>query len=93
VSQRIAIRVSPGARTSSVVGRYADGWKVRVTAPADQGKANDAVCKLVANVLGIAPSNVQVISGATNRSKLLQVEGVTAEEIESRFAELVGDNA
>jgi len=54
---------------------------VRVTAPPVDGRANTAVRKLVARRLGVAASRVSVVRGASSRDKLIEVEGVSAEEL------------
>lgn len=69
---RLAIKVTPGAREESVtLGESAVLIKVR--APADEGAANEAVIGLVAKALGIAPSRVTLLRGATSRQKMLRV--------------------
>jgi uncharacterized protein len=47
-----------------------------VTAPPVDGKANDALCRLVAKKAGVAPSRVTVVKGHTARDKTLEVQGV-----------------
>ena len=54
---------------------------IRVTAPPVDGRANDALCRLVAKAAGVAPSRVRVIRGHTARDKVLEVEGVEAREL------------
>jgi uncharacterized protein YggU (UPF0235/DUF167 family) len=54
---------------------------IRVTAPPVDGKANDALCRLVARAVDIAPSKVTVIRGHTSRDKVLEVEGVDPQEL------------
>jgi uncharacterized protein len=49
---------------------------IRVTAPPVDGKANDALCRLIAKKAGVAPSRVTLIRGHTARDKLVRVEGV-----------------
>jgi uncharacterized protein YggU (UPF0235/DUF167 family) len=49
---------------------------IRVTAPPVDGKANDALCRLVAKKAGVAPSRVTVLKGHTARDKTLDVDGV-----------------
>ena len=49
---------------------------IRVTAPPVDGRANDALCRLVAKAAGVAPSRVQVVRGHTARDKVLRIEGV-----------------
>lgn len=51
-------------------------------APADRGRANDAVVSLLAGELGVATSAVRVVAGHTNRTKLVEVEGIDSEEAE-----------
>lgn len=49
---------------------------IRVTAPPVGGKANDALCRLIAKAAGVAPSRVSVVHGHTSRDKRVRVEGV-----------------
>jgi uncharacterized protein len=58
------------------VGERAGAVLIRVTAPPVDGKANDALCRLVAKAAGVAPSRVRVIRGQAARDKVLDVEGV-----------------
>lgn len=74
-----AVHVTPKSGKDQVVGisTAADGMRevrVRVTAPPDNGKANKAVCKLLASSLGIAKSCVTIKRGETSHHKLLQIE-------------------
>jgi len=80
----IPIRLQPRARRSEVVGERAGALVVRVTAPPVDGKANAALCALVAKAAGVAPSRVQVVRGHTGRDKVVRVEG--AEEAAVRAA-------
>jgi uncharacterized protein YggU (UPF0235/DUF167 family) len=54
---------------------------IRVTAPPVDGKANDALCRLIAKAAGVAPSRVSVIRGHTARDKVVRVEGVGIETL------------
>ncbi len=54
---------------------------IRVTAPPVDGKANDALCRLVAKKAGVAPSRVTIARGQTARDKLLQIEGVETAQL------------
>ncbi|MFZ9630344.1 MAG: DUF167 domain-containing protein [Ilumatobacteraceae bacterium] len=69
----IAVRVVPGASRPGVVGLHGDEVRVRVASPPEGGRANTELCALVARVLGIRPSTVSVVAGATARSKRLVV--------------------
>lgn len=82
---RLAIRVQTRAHRDEIAGERAGALLVRVTAPPIEGRANDALCKLVAKRLEIAPRRVSVVRGATARDKLLEVEGMEPEELRRAF--------
>jgi uncharacterized protein (TIGR00251 family) len=70
------VKVVPGARADRVVGRYADGIKVQVTAPPEDGKANKAVLRLLSEALGIRANRIQLLRGQSNPRKMLGISGV-----------------
>ena len=70
---RIAVRVTPGARSESVAVDN-DRLAIKVRAKPQDGAANDAVAKLLAQALGIATSRCRMMRGATSRDKLFQVD-------------------
>jgi uncharacterized protein (TIGR00251 family) len=90
VSARLTLRVSPGAARSVVVGRHGAGWKVRVAAAPEDGKANEAVVRLLADTLALPARGVQIVSGRSSRDKTVALEGIRPEEIERRLAEASG---
>jgi uncharacterized protein (TIGR00251 family) len=90
VSARLTLRVSPGASRSGIVGRHGAGWKVRVVAAPEDGKANDAVVRLLAETLAVPLRDVQIVSGRSSRDKTVALEGMRPEEIERRLAEASG---
>ena len=86
MSARLRVRVHPGARRERVGRRMADGaWRLEVTAAPEGGRANEAVVRLLARVLGVGPSGMRVVVGRTSRSKLIEIDERTAEDIESRL--------
>jgi uncharacterized protein YggU (UPF0235/DUF167 family) len=69
---RLALRVTPGARTEGI--EIADGRViVKVRAKPQDGAANDAVLTLLAAALGVATSRLQLLRGATSREKVVQL--------------------
>lgn len=69
---RLAVRVTPGAKVEGI--EIADGRVlVKVRAKPEDGKATAAVIALVAAALGVAPSKLEMLRGATSREKLLQI--------------------
>lgn len=80
-SARLRLRVIPGASRSEVVGRHGEAWKLRVTAPAESGKANDAVVDLLATTLEIPRARIEIVSGRGSRDKTVVVEGLAAADV------------
>jgi uncharacterized protein (TIGR00251 family) len=85
-STRLRVRVSPGARRGGVAGRVGDVWKLRVTAPAEGGRANDAVVRLLADTVDVPRRRVTLVSGHTAREKVVELQGVEAAEAERKLA-------
>ena len=73
---RLAVRVQPRARSDALAGERGGALVVRVTAPPVDGKANAAVCALVARAVGVPKSAVTVVHGAGTRDKVLEIRGV-----------------
>ena len=91
---RLRLRVAPGAARAAVVGRYGDdAWKVRVAPAPERGKANDAVLALLADTLAIPPASISLVSGGSSRDKLVELSGLTPEEIDRRLAQAGGEEA
>jgi len=90
VSTRLRLRVAPGAARASVVGRHGDAWKVRVAAPPEGGRANDAVMRLLADTLALPREAVTLVSGHGARDKIVELAGVGPEQIERRLSSAAG---
>ena len=82
---RITLRVQPGAKRARVVGKVGDEWKIAVTAPPVDGKANEACVAFLAELCGAPKSAVSLVAGAASRRKIFEVEGMHADEIEMRL--------
>ena len=83
---RITIKAHPRARRSAVAGRLGAAWKLDLAAPPAEGKATEECVRFLAELAGVARSRVRVVSGATARTKIVEVEGVAQEELEARLA-------
>jgi uncharacterized protein (TIGR00251 family) len=90
VSTRVRLRVAPGATRAGIVGRHGDAWKVRVAAPAEDGRANDAVVRLLAETLSVPRAAVTLVSGHGARDKIVELAGVEPEQIERRLSAAAG---
>ena len=71
----LTVRVQPGARADAVMGVADGALRIRLAAPAREGRANDALCEFLAERLGTAKSRVEVIKGQTGRLKQVRVLG------------------
>ena len=89
-SIRLRLRVSAGASKSEVVGRHGDAWKVRVAAPAEGGKANDALVQLLATTFDVPRSGIEIASGHGSRDKSVVIQGVSDADVASRLARTAG---
>ena len=81
---RLKLKVQPKARRNAIDGAMADAeggavLKLAVTAPPEDGKANQAVIALLAKELGVAKAAISVVAGATDRRKLVEIRGNPAE--------------
>ena len=78
---RFTLRVQPGARASQVVGLTYDGvLRVRVAAPATEGRANQALVEFMAGLLRVPRSSVTIVRGLGSRNKVVVVEGLDREQ-------------
>ena len=77
----LRLHVHAGAGRTAVVGRHGDALKVSVAAPPDKGRANDAVLLLVADVVDLGRSAVELVAGPASRTKRVAVRGRTPEEV------------
>ncbi|WP_437192456.1 DUF167 domain-containing protein [Planctomicrobium sp. SH527] len=77
----IAVQAQPGSRRNAITGVHDKRLKVAVTQVAEKGKANQEIVKLLAGVLGVAKSQIAVVSGETNSKKSIRVQGRTASEL------------
>ena len=75
---RFGVRLTPRGGQDRVDGVTAGVLRVRVAAPPVDGAANDALVKLLASELGVPRSAVRLVSGATARTKLIEVDGADA---------------
>jgi uncharacterized protein (TIGR00251 family) len=88
----IRLHVQPGAGRTAVVGRHGDAVKVRVAAPPEGGRANDAVVALIASTFDVKVTQVSLVSGQSSRAKRVQIDGIAEAELE-RLLELAMDDA
>ena len=83
---RVTIRVRPGSARAGVGGEHAGALVVRVTAPAVDGRATEAALAAVASAFGVRRRAVTLVSGATSRTKVVEV----ADADQARLDQLLG---
>ncbi len=82
------LRVSPGAKETSIVGRYGDhALRMKVAAPPVQGKANAEIEGYISTLLGLSRSQVAIIKGAASRDKVVLLEDTGLEEVRKGLSE------
>jgi hypothetical protein len=77
----LKVYLQPKSSKNEIIGSYRDGIKVKVTAPPVEGKANEALRELLAKVLKIPPSHIEIVKGHRSREKTLKIEGIDSHEI------------
>lgn len=82
-SVRVAVYIQPRAKRTEVAGRHGSDLKIRIAAPPVDQAANEALLAFVAQRLGVRLRDVRLIAGATSRRKVLEIERVTAAQIQS----------
>jgi uncharacterized protein len=82
----LPVRAQPGARKSAILGEHAGALKVAVTAPPEDGRANQALVKTLRDALELKRSQIEILSGMTSRDKRFLVRGVKAQELLARLA-------
>ena len=77
----IKVKVLPRSSKNQVVGKEGDLFKVKLTSPPVEGKANKALIEFLAKKLGIPKANVEIKSGKSSKLKSILIYGLTLEEI------------
>jgi uncharacterized protein (TIGR00251 family) len=82
---RITVKVHPRAKRTRIAGRHGDGWKLDLAAPPVDGKANEACIRFFAELAGVPQARVRIVLGLTSRTKVVEIEGVSQESLESKL--------
>lgn len=84
----LAVRVTPRARKNEITQILDDGTiKIRLSSPPVAGKANAALIKLLAEILQVSLSSIEVVSGESRRSKLIYIRGLEPQIADQRIEE------
>ena len=82
---RLNVRLTPRASSTEIRRFVQDVLHVRVTAPPVDGRANEALVRLLAARLGVPRGAVRIVAGQTAREKLLAIDGLTVDEVRRRL--------
>ena len=83
----LAVKVIPNAPRNAVAGWLGDALKLKIHAPALEGRANDELCAFLAETLGLPRRAVTIAHGEKSRQKLVHIAGLTLAAVKSRLEE------
>jgi len=82
----LKVRVAPRASSEAIAGVRDGALLVRLTAPPVEGRANDALVRLLSRRLGVPRSGIEILGGASARAKRLRIRGATLEAVSALAA-------
>jgi uncharacterized protein (TIGR00251 family) len=77
----VRVHVVPNAKQNKVAGEYGDAVRIKLRAPAIEGKANAALIRFLAELLGLPPHAIVLEQGHRSRHKLVRIDGLSAAEV------------
>lgn len=87
---RLTVKVHPRARRSAIAGRFGEAWKLDLAAPPVDGKANEECIRFFAALCDVPKSSVRIVTGATSRMKVIDIEGLEQLELEQKLGTASG---
>jgi uncharacterized protein (TIGR00251 family) len=81
----VTVRAQPGAKKNAVLGEWNGMLKIAVTAPPEDGRANEAIVEVLKRLFDVKRSKIELISGKTNRNKVFLIHDTTIDHIDSRL--------
>jgi uncharacterized protein (TIGR00251 family) len=82
---RLKLRIVPNAKRDEVVGEYGEAVRLKIAAPAVEGKANEALLEFVAEKIGVHRRDITLISGEKSRDKVVEIANLDAAEARARL--------
>lgn len=83
------VKVVPGASRSRLVGLIGDHLKIAVTAAAEKGKANQALCIMIGQLLGVPQRDIVIVNGQSQTRKTLAITGISVGEASLKLTPLL----
>lgn len=81
----ITVKVAPRSSRNEVSGRIGDLYRIKVSAPPVDGKANDALVEFLAKTLGVGKGGVRIVAGLSSRQKRVRITGLSPREVSDRL--------
>lgn len=81
----LTLHIQPGAKKTAIAGLHGEALKIRLAAPPVDGKANACLVDFLATTLAVAKNRVELVSGASSRSKRVRVAGVSLDAARARL--------
>ncbi|MGD8697846.1 MAG: DUF167 domain-containing protein [Gemmatimonadales bacterium] len=85
-SARFAVRAQPRASRTELAGAHGEAVRVRLAAPPVEGAANAELISFLAKKLSVSKSAVRIVQGERGRDKVVEVDGLSAEQVRGRLA-------
>lgn len=82
----IRIRLTPRSSGNAVSGLKDGVFRIKVTAPPVEGKANQALIVFLSKALGVSKSSLEIVSGVKSRDKTIRIRGVTGQDVQKALA-------
>jgi uncharacterized protein (TIGR00251 family) len=86
---KIWVQVQTNARCNEILGKKDGVWHLKIAAPPVKGRANQALTRFLSDVLQIAKSRLEIEKGLTSKRKLIVITGLSLEQVERRFSNMV----
>ncbi|MDH5633293.1 MAG: DUF167 domain-containing protein [Gammaproteobacteria bacterium] len=77
----LKVKVVPGSSKDAIVGWMGDELRIKVMAPPEKGKANQAVIRLLAKALKLSRDSIQIVSGETSPHKQVEITGLSLDAV------------
>jgi uncharacterized protein (TIGR00251 family) len=87
---RLTLKIHAGARNTEFAGLHGNGWKLHVSAPPVDGKANQTIVRFLAELAGLPAAAVRIVSGFAGSTKIVELDGVDPERLHRAILESHG---
>jgi len=88
---KLQIKVIPSSSKDCIVGWLENTLKIKVKAPADKGKANKAVIKLLERNLELAKGSISITNGITSGNKIIEIDGLNDDVIHQKLTAILNN--